>query len=75
MAATRSTKKTIDTESVDFEASLKALNAIIEEMEAGKLSLSDSLTRFETGVGLIKRCQQALNDAEQKVTILTTKAE
>jgi exodeoxyribonuclease VII small subunit len=55
---------------VDFEASLAALEALVEEMEQGNLSLEDSMKAFETGVKLTRECQQALKTAEQKVQLL-----
>lgn len=55
----------------NFEKSLEELNQLVESMEQGQLPLEDSLKQFEKGVGLIRQCQQALQDAEQKVQILT----
>lgn len=57
----------------DFESSLNQLNQLIEKMEAGQLSLENSLQCFEEGVALIKQCQKTLSDAEQKIQILTEK--
>lgn len=56
---------------VQFEASLARLQGIVEKMEHGNLSLEDSLAAFEEGIGLTRQCQKALQDAEQKVQILT----
>ncbi len=55
----------------NFEESLADLEQLIAEMESGELPLEDSLKRFEQGIGLIRGCQGALADAEQKVEILT----
>lgn len=60
---------------IDFEASLKELEALVEKMEQGETSLEQSLKDFERGVALTRACQQALRDAEQKVQILTGKDE
>ena len=60
-------------EPIDFERSLKDLETVVERMEAGELSLEDSLKDFERGVALARTCQKALADAEQKVKLLTTK--
>ncbi|GAB4356578.1 MAG: exodeoxyribonuclease VII small subunit [Methylohalobius sp. ZOD2] len=54
-----------------FETQLKELEQIVERLEAGDVSLEDSLKLFEKGVQLARNCQQALQDAEQKVQILT----
>lgn len=58
---------------VDFEQALAELEALVERMESGELSLEDSLKSFERGIALTRQCQQALTAAEQKVEILTGK--
>ena len=57
----------------DFETALAELEALVEKMEQGELSLDESLQQFERGVQLTRSCQQALKDAEQKVQILLQK--
>lgn len=54
----------------NFEKSLESLEALVEEMESGDLSLDDALKSFEKGIKLTQECQQALDEAEQKVAIL-----
>jgi exodeoxyribonuclease VII small subunit len=54
----------------DFEQSLAELQQLVERLESGELSLEDSLTCFEQGIGLTRDCQAALSQAEQKVQIL-----
>lgn len=54
-----------------FEASLKALETIVDQLEQGDLSLEASLEAFEEGVRLSRGCQQALDKAEQRIRILT----
>lgn len=56
-----------------FEESLSELEALVERMEGGELSLEESLDAFERGIALTRSCQQALQAAEQKVEILTAK--
>jgi exodeoxyribonuclease VII small subunit len=55
----------------DFEASLDALEGLVEKMEHGEMSLEESLAAYERGVGLYRRCQQALEHAELRVKLLT----
>ena len=50
--------------------SLDSLEALVERMESGELTLEESLQAFEQGVKLTRECQQALSQAEQKVRIL-----
>ena len=53
-----------------FERSLAELEALVQKMESGDLSLEQSLQAFEQGVKLTRNCQQALTEAEQKVQLL-----
>jgi exodeoxyribonuclease VII small subunit len=57
----------------NFEKALTDLEVLVEEMEQGKLSLEESLKRFEKGIALSSECQQALQSAELKVTQLLEK--
>jgi len=57
----------------DFETALAELEALVEKMEQGDLSLDESLQQFERGVQLTRSCQQALKEAEQKVQLLLEK--
>jgi exodeoxyribonuclease VII small subunit len=54
----------------DFEKALGELEALVEKMEQGELSLEESLRQFERGIVLTRACQKALSEAEQKVQIL-----
>lgn len=59
------------TQSSNFEKKLTELQTLVETLEQGNLPLEASLKQFETGVKLIRDCQKALTDAEQKVQQLT----
>ena len=66
--------RTPDTETsqvADFEASLDQLEQLVEKMEHGDMSLEESLAAYERGVGLYRRCQDALEQAELRVRLLT----
>ena len=58
---------------VSFEESLSELEILVKKMDSGELSLEDSLAAFENGIGLIRNCQSALQNAEQKVQKLVEK--
>lgn len=58
-----------------FEASLMELQALVERMESGKLTLEESLADFEKGIALTRQCQSALTNAEQKVSLLLDKGD
>jgi exodeoxyribonuclease VII small subunit len=53
-----------------FESALENLEQVVEQLETGELSLEDSLAAFERGVGLVKHCNQKLNEVERKIEIL-----
>ena len=57
----------------NFEDTLSELEAIVQQLEVGDLSLEESLKAFEHGVNLTKNCQDSLNKAEQKVQTLIEK--
>ena len=56
---------------IKFEEAIEKLDSIVSKLESGSVSLDESLSLFEEGVGLIKLCNQKLESAEQKVRILT----
>ena len=58
-----------------FENSLDELEQLVQKMERGDLSLDDSLAAYERGVGLYRRCQQALEQAELRVRLLSDPAD
>ena len=57
-------------ESPAFEDALTELEAIVERMEDGEPSLEESLKLFERGMDLTRRCQKALDEAEQRIRTL-----
>lgn len=66
-AATLASKK----KALNFEESLQTLEKLVTDLEKGDLSLEDSLKTFEEGIALTRHCQTALQEAEQKVQLLT----
>ena len=56
---------------VDFEKSLAKLAEIVEKLESGDQPLEEALKLFEQGVQLTRGCQQALQQAEERITLLT----
>jgi exodeoxyribonuclease VII small subunit len=55
---------------LDLEKTIGDLEALVEQLESGELTLDKSLEQFEKGVKLSRDCQAALTEAEQKVQIL-----
>lgn len=62
-------------EPVDFEASLAELEGLVAKMEAGDLTLEQSLAAFERGVHLTRVCQASLRSAELRIKALTQEGE
>ncbi len=53
-----------------FEAALAELEKVVADMEAGRLSLEESLAAYQRGVELLQQCRARLEDAQQRVRIL-----
>jgi exodeoxyribonuclease VII small subunit len=53
-----------------FEDCLTRLEQIVGQLEAGNLSLEDSLKVFEEGIGLARHCAKYLADAERRIEVL-----
>jgi exodeoxyribonuclease VII small subunit len=58
-------------ESLTFEQALAELEGIVRELEDGQTDLEQALSRYEQGVGLLKRCYAQLQQAEQRILLLT----
>lgn len=57
-------------EDINFEDAMKELEKIAEELEKGNLSLDESVSKFEDGMKLSKKCSDLLETAEKKITML-----
>lgn len=55
-----------------FEEALERLEEIVRNMEAGELTLDDTVKLYKEGVELASFCGRKLNDAVQQVNILST---
>ncbi len=56
---------------VTFEDSITRLEEVVKLLERGDAPLDSALALFEEGTALVKVCSAMLDEAEQKVTILT----
>ena len=54
-------------ESLSFEQALNELQSVVEHLEAGQLSLQDSLTLYKRGQQLSQRCNALLDAAETQI--------
>ncbi len=53
-----------------FEEALGKLEEIVRRMEAGEMSLEESLKAFEEGIKLSRLCAKKLDEADRRVEIL-----
>ena len=58
----------------DFERRLADLESVVERLEQGELSLSESVRLFEEGMKLSESCRQELEEAEGRIQILIERA-
>ncbi len=56
---------------LNFEAAMDRLEAIVEQMEGGKMPLEELIVRYEEGMKLVKVCQERIASAEQRIEIIT----
>jgi exodeoxyribonuclease VII small subunit len=56
---------------VKFDKNLEQLDEILRQLEEGTLPLDEALSVFERGVALVRESQKFLDEAQQKVTLLT----
>jgi exodeoxyribonuclease VII small subunit len=56
---------------LNFESAMDRLEAIVEQMESGKMLLEELIVRYEEGMKLVKICQERLASAEQRIEIIS----
>ena len=54
-----------------FEQAMSELERIVTQLERGDVPLEDSISLYEKGAELKKRCETKLKEAEQKVAART----
>lgn len=60
-------------EEKSFEELMKSLEEIASKLEKGDLNLEESISKFEEGMKLSKKCNEIIENAEKKITILLQK--
>ncbi len=63
-----------DVGEMPFEAALAELEAIVDKLEKGAVSLDDSIRLYERGEALKARCDALLKDAEMRIEKITLAA-
>lgn len=57
---------------MSFEDIMKSIESIANELESGKLNLDESVEKFEEGIKLSKKCNEILDKAEKKISMLVS---
>ena len=63
--------KPLDPEALSFEEAFRRLGDMVDSLEGGGLPLAEATGIYQQGMGLVRRCNQLLNQAELKITQLT----
>lgn len=57
----------------NFEEKMKDLENLVTKLEKGDLNLDESVNKFEEGMKLSKECNDILQKAEKRISILLEK--
>jgi exodeoxyribonuclease VII small subunit len=63
-----------DVKTLSFEHAIAELESIVKRLEDGKVPLEESVTIYERGEALKRRCEELLRQAEARVEKITTDA-
>ena len=64
----------MDVKKLSFERAMEELESIVTRLEGGKVPLEESVTIYERGESLKRRCEELLRQAEVRVEKITTDA-
>lgn len=59
-----------DAPPLPFEQALRKLEEIVARLEKGELTLEESLSLYEQGIGLARQCHAKLEEAEGRIEVL-----
>lgn len=59
---------------VNFEQAMSELEEIVHVLEDSQLPLEELVEKYERGAGLLRICQQRLNNAQQRIELITRNA-
>jgi len=60
---------------MNFSEKMTELDKILRRLEGDALPLEDALSEFEKGIGLVRDCRAYLEEAKQKVAMLSDEGE
>ncbi len=55
---------------IDFETAIVELEGIVKKLEAGNVSLNESISLFEKGINLSDACSKMLQEAKQRIEVI-----
>ena len=56
---------------MNFSEKMNELDKILKKLEGDAVPLEEALAEFERGIGLVRECKTFLDEARQRVKILT----
>lgn len=65
----------VEVKALSFERAIEELEMIVKRLEDGKVPLEESVTIYERGEALKRRCEELLRQAEARVDKITTDAD
>ncbi len=68
-------KDNTDIAKLPFERAIEELESIVKRLEEGKVPLEESVTIYERGEALKRRCEDLLRQAEARVEKITLDAQ
>lgn len=60
---------------MNFSEKMAELDKILRKLEGDALPLEEALSEFEKGIGLVRDCRAYLEEAKQKVAMLSDDGE
>ena len=64
----------LEVKKLSFERAIEELETIVKRLEDGKVPLEESVTIYERGEALKRRCEELLRQAEARVDKITLDA-
>jgi exodeoxyribonuclease VII small subunit len=67
----KGTSPAVDDAATTFEQMMGRLQSLVDKLEEGQLTLDESISSFEEGMDLVKKCTEVLDRAEERIQKLT----
>ncbi len=69
--AKKKSAKSKGSKDVPLEEAMDELQGIVTDLESGQEPLNESLAKFERGMELLRKCHQQIEDAAQRIEVVT----